>query len=314
MKASVAALVLVLLGALAVPARAHSGSPEPVFTREHRVPLAGGGEIAVTETFTARSWLRLPHRAVLFLPGSAFVGDHFAIPVAGYDGTAQAARRGMFAFTVDYLGTGASTRPADGTDADFPAQIAAMGAVVDFIRHLRLVPRVDLVGEGYGGAIATQLAANPGKVRSVVMAAMLYDTLIGGPLTDPAFVALLESSPDGYFFVPGEGAFIFMTGAPPEVFSYVAATQGGLYPTPNFLVAAYGLPFFDPGVARVPGLVIFGPGDIVVGPHGVDGLVRDYGRRGASLVVLEEAGHAPRSESPATAARFWEAVFSFIDR
>ena len=147
---------------------------------------------------------------------------------------------------MDYLGVGASTRPADGTDAGFPEQIEAMRAVVDFIRHLRHVPRVDLVGEGYGGAIATQLAASPGRVRSVVMAAMLYDTLIGGPLLDPAFVQMLENSPDGYFFVPGEGAFIFMNGAPPEVFTYVGATQGGLYPTPNFLVAAYGLPFFDP--------------------------------------------------------------------
>jgi pimeloyl-ACP methyl ester carboxylesterase len=251
---------------------------------------------------------------VLFLAGSAFRGNHFSIPAAGYDGTAQAARRGMFAFTVDYLGVGASTKPADGRDAGFPQQIAAMRTVVDFIRHHRNVPRVDLLGEGYGGAIATQLAANPGRIRSVVMDAMLYDTLVGGPLTDPAFVEMLENDPDGYFFVPGEGSFVFMNGAPPEVFAYVGATQGGLYPTPNFLVAAYERPFFDPGVARVPGLVIFGPGDIVVGPNGVDGLVRDYGRRGASLVVLEEAGHAPRVESPATAARFWGAVFAFLER
>ncbi|HBL30220.1 MAG TPA: hypothetical protein DD490_25590 [Acidobacteria bacterium] len=313
MKVSALFMSICLLGALAAPAQAHTGAPEPVFTQVHRVSVPGG-EISVTETYTAHSWFRWPRRAVLFLPGSAFVGNHFAIPVDHYDATAQAARRGFFAFTVDYLGTGASTRPANGTEADFPAQTAAMGAVVDFVRHLRHIPRVDLLGEGYGGAIATQLAANPGRVRSVVMAAMLYDTLVGGPLLDPAFVAILEGSPDGYFFIPGEGAFIFMNGAPPEVFSYVAATQGGFYPTPNFLVAAYQRPFFDPGVARVPGLVIFGPGDIVVGPNGVDGLVRDYGRQGASLVVLEEAGHAPRIESPETAARFWEAVFSFIDR
>lgn len=289
-----------------------SGLLDEVFTVEHRVPVGDGQTLAVTETFTLRSWLNWPHRAVLFLNGSAFRGNHFSIPVEGYDGTAMAARRGLFAFTVDYLGVGDSSKPADGRDASFEAQTEAMRTLVRYIRFFRAVPRVDLLGEGYGGSIATQLAADAGRIRSCSMSAMLYDTLIGGPLTDPAFVAILEGSPDGYFFVPGEGSLIFMEEAPQAVKDYVVATQGGFYPTPNFLVAAYGLPFFDPGVARVPGLVLFGPNDIVVGPHGVDQLVLDYGTDGATLAVTPLAGHAPRTESPAITAWFWDTFFSFI--
>lgn len=284
-----------------------------VHTLEHRVPIGGGRELFVTETFTLRSWLRWPHRAVLFLPGSAFRGNHFSIPVQGYDGTAMAARRGMFAFTVDYLGVGESFRPADGRDADFEANLEALETLLRYIRFFRAVPKVDLVGEGYGGSLATQLAADARRVRSVVMSAMLYDVLIGGPLTDPAFVAFLESSPDGYFFAPPEGSLIFMAGAPQEAIDYVLATQGGFYPTPNFLVAAYDLPFFDPGVARAPGLILFGPNDIVTGPTGVDNLAADYGTSGATLLVNPEAGHAPRIEPPAIADWFWSELFAFID-
>jgi pimeloyl-ACP methyl ester carboxylesterase len=175
------------------------------------------------------------------------------------------------------------------------------------------VPRVDIIGAGYGGSLATQLAADPMRVRSVVMSAMLYDQLQGGPLTDPAFVALLENSPDGYFFVPGEGSAVFLTEAPQAVRDYVFATQGGFYPTLNFLVAAGDLPFFDPGVARVPGLILFGENDIVVGPNGVDNLALDYGTDGALLISRPDAGHAPRTGSPEIAAWFWENVFEFLD-
>ena len=124
MRLFVSALVLALTGGLltsagAAPAGAtHSAPAEPVFTREHRVPLADGGELLVTETFSARCWLRHPRRAVLFLAGSAFHGNHFSIPVAGYDGAAQAARRGMFAFTVNTLGeTRLSVRDEDAEEA-----------------------------------------------------------------------------------------------------------------------------------------------------------------------------------------------------
>ena len=283
-----------------------------VFTLEHDVPIGDGRTLFVTETFTLRAWLRFPRRAVLFLNGSAFNGDHFRVPAAGYDATALVAERRMFAYTVDFLGVRNSFKPADGRDADFQANVDAMRTLLRYIRFFRGVPRIDLVGEGYGGSVATQLAADPLRVRSVSMSAMLYREVIAGPLTDPLFVDLLRNSPDGYFFGPGEGSLIFLVGTPPAAVDFIVATQGGFYPTPNFLVATE-LPFFDPGVARVPGLVIRGSGEFIAGPtDGLD-LAADYGSDGAQLVILDGAGHAPRLEGPEIAAAFWQATFDFID-
>lgn len=287
--------------------------PNEVYRIEHDVPLGDGRTLFVTETFTRAAVERRPRRAVLFLSGSAFRGNHWSIPVDGYDGSASAAQRGFFAYTVDYLGVGQSSRPTDGREVTFEVNAMAMKQVLRYIRFHRQVPLVDVVGAGYGGSLAAVLAEDRGRVRSAVMTAMLYDVLQGGPLTDPGFVAFLESSPDGYAFFPGSASLVFTTGAPQEVRDYVAATQGGIYPTQNFLVAAYDLPFFDPSPARAPGLILFGRQDGLVGPNGVDALARDYGKDGALLVVNEQAGHAPRTESPAVAAWFWSNLFAFID-
>ncbi|MEO1087390.1 MAG: alpha/beta fold hydrolase, partial [Acidobacteriota bacterium] len=149
------------------------GALDAVYTVEHQVPIGDGRTLFVTESFTVRSLFQWPRRAVLFLSGSAFRGDHWSIPVDGYDGTAMAARRGFFAYTVDYLGVGDSFRPADGAAVTFEANRDATHRLLRLIRGFRLVPKVDLVGAGYGGSLATQLAVDGRRVRSVVMSAML---------------------------------------------------------------------------------------------------------------------------------------------
>lgn len=285
---------------------------DEVRTLSHRVPVGDGLELAVTETFTLRSWLRWPHRSVVFLCGSVFRGNHFSIPVDGYDGSAMVAQRAGFAFTVDYIGVGDSTKPIQGRDATYEVQKEAIRTLVRYIRFFRAVPKVDLVGEGFGGAIATDLAADGSRIRSVSMSAMIYREVSGGPLADSGFVAFLNSIPDGYFFLPGESSQIFMTGAPQAALDYVAATQGGFYPIDNFLVATQ-RPFFDPAAAQAPGLVLYGVFDFIAVPSDIENLAAEYGPAGATLVVNPAAGHAPRTESPAVAAWYWNTIFDFID-
>ena len=98
----------------------------------------------------------------------------------------------------------------------------------------------------------------------------------------------------------------------PEVQQYVLDSQPGIYPAHNFLVATQ-LPFFDPGVARAPGLVIYGSEDTVGGPADPYALAADYGRRGAELVIIEGGSHATRMDPPEIAEEFWDVVFDFID-
>jgi pimeloyl-ACP methyl ester carboxylesterase len=281
-------------------------------TLDHVVPLPDGGHLAVQETFTIFSWLRRPARAVLFLSGSVFRGNHWSIPVEGYHGTAMAAERGYFAFTVDYLGVGGSSIPADGLDVTLETNRQALKVLMRYIRFFRGVPRIDLVGEGYGGFLAAELGAMPNRVRSVSLAAMLYTEVTGGPLTDPNFVKALEDAPNGYFYAPGFGSLFFMAEAPQAARDYVEATQGGLYPVMNFLSGA-DLPSFDPSVARVPGLVIHGDLDFIAPADDIRQMADDYGNHGALYVSRPDAGHAPRIESPELADWFWQTIFDFLE-
>lgn len=279
---------------------------------EHDVPIGGGRTLRVYEYFTLRNWLEHPRRGVLFLDGSAFNGLFTAIPHPGYDGTKMANERGFFAFSVDYLGVGESYRPADGRDADFAANVEAVERALRYLRFVRHIPKMDLVGAGLGGAIATQLGADRARVHRVVMYAALYKEISGGPLTFPPFIEALRNAPNGYFFLDGPTAATFAAEAPVPVQEYTRDTQAGSYPTPNFLSATE-LPFYDPSVARVPGLQIYGLGDFVAPLSDAIALTNDYGRDGAELVILPDSGHAARTEAPEDAAAFWDAVWSFIE-
>lgn len=281
-------------------------------TLDHVIPLEDGRHLFVQETFTTRSWLRQPSRAVLFFSGSVFRGNHWRIPVDGYNGPELAARRGYFAYTVDYLGVGNSSSPETGWEITRDANRDAMKVLLRYIRYFRNVPRVDLVGEGYGGSIATELGADPTRVRSVSGSAMIYTVTAGGPLTDPTFVEMLRNSPTGYFFIPGAAGLAFMGQAPEPAREFVEATQGGLYPVLNFLGGAT-LPNLDPSVARVPGLIIHGALDFIAPDYDIRQLAADYGEYGARYVSRADAGHAPRSESPEVAAWFWQTLFGFLE-
>lgn len=281
-----------------------------VFRLEHDVPIGGGRTLRVYEFFTLGSWLSWPRRAVL-LP-SSFLGSSWDSTIEGYNGGEMLARQNMFAFAVDLIGTGESFRPANGNDVFFEDNVDGLEAVVRYIRFFRWVPKVDLLGEGVGAALATQLAADSHRIRSAFLVSNLYLEQQDGPATDPAFIEFLLSLPDGYVFVGPETFSVFYPGSPPEFQAFFDETQQGFYPVASFTVALE-LPFYDPGVARVPGLVVQGEFDLVATPEDAAALAVDYGTDGADLVILEGVGRAPRFETPEAAATFWDLVFDFFD-
>ncbi len=283
---------------------------ERVFRLEHDVPIGGGRTLRVYEYFTLGSWLTWPRRAVL-LP-SSFLGSSWASTVEGYNGGEKIARQNMFAFAVDLIGTGESFRPANGNDVFFEDNLEGLETVVRYIRFFRWVPEVDLLGEGVGAALATQLAADSHRIRSAFLVSNLYLEQQDGPATDPAFIEFLLSLPDGYVFVGPETFSVFYPGSPPEFQAFFDETQQGFYPVASFTIALE-LPFYDPGVARVPGLVVQGEFDLVATPDDAAALAADYGTDGADLVILEGVGRAPRFETPEAAATFWDLVFDFFD-
>jgi pimeloyl-ACP methyl ester carboxylesterase len=300
---------------LNAPAGELEKSLDTVVTLEHDLPVGGGRTMRVQEHFTLRSWLRWPHRGILMMSSSAFNRKTFTIPVEGYNATEMFAQRGFFAFTVDYFGIGESYHPESGWDANRDEDIPALKKVLKYIRAFRLIPKVDILGEGYGSTMAPELAADAHRVRSLLMSSTIYK-LVGpfGPGTNPGFNDFLLNDEDGYIPIPGEAYLAFMAdfGTPQEVIDFHFAEQAGEYPAPIFGVQEV-FPFFDPGVARVPGLIIYGLRDTQADPQDPFELAADYGTDGAPLILLETAGHAPRVESPEVAAMYWAEVFRFFD-
>ena len=286
---------------------------DTVYRLEHDIHVPNGDTLRVVEHFTLGSWLRWPHRAVLMT--TSFTSSAFSIPVEGYDMTDMLAREGFFTFSVDLIGYGESSKPANGNDATFARHQEALEAALRYIRFFRLVPKVDVYGEGLGGALASQLAADATRVRSAIMTDQVYLEQIAGPSQDPAFRAFVESDEDGYIFVAPEVIQQFLITSPPEVADYFASTQSGLTPATAFTLA-FDLPFFDPREAAVPGLYIQSELDFEIELSDTEALVADYGATGggeATLLVVEGAPRGARFGAPDDAAFLQAAVMDFLD-
>jgi len=285
-----------------------------LYTLEHYVPVGTDRRIHLTETFTLRSWLRWPHRTVLMLPGPLSTGDFYQIDVDGYRGRDIMARRGFFAVTADFEGTGKSTYPLDGRSVSTTNQTEVMHKVVRYLRLVRLTARVDVLGESWGGGVAAQLCADPERVRSCVLASMLYKTpssFADMTFRSPEFKAFLDTLPDGYLPTAPPLYAGLLSRSSPDVQTWGYAHLPGVYTT-GPLYAVFDLPFFDPTIARAPGLIIQGEFDPNQSLDDTRELARDYGA-GARLAVLAGAGHIPRIEPAPASTGYWSEVVSFVD-
>ena len=151
-------------------------------------------------------------RVVLFVHGAGTPAEvAFDVPHADYSWMAYLAAAGFDVFSMDMTGYGRSTRPTVMNDAcNLPAQQqTALGrapcqathdaqlttiesdwhdldAVIEYIRALRDVPRVSLVGWSLGGPRAGGYASrNPGKVAKLVLLAPAYSREAGQQPPEP---------------------------------------------------------------------------------------------------------------------------------
>ena len=171
--------------------------------RGERVPLY------VRERARAGSVLRAPNledRVVLFVHGAGTPAEvAFDVPYEDYSWMEYLARAGFDVFSLDATGYGRSFRPPAMND---PCNVSAsqqeqlvglmleeacepthpgalttiqsdwddIGAVVDYIRELRNVASVSLIGWSLGGPrTGGYAAANPGKVSRMVLLAPAYN-------------------------------------------------------------------------------------------------------------------------------------------
>jgi pimeloyl-ACP methyl ester carboxylesterase len=303
-------------------ARADRLSPSQlgrVYTLDHYVRVGRGRRVHLTETFTLRSWLRLPHRAVLLLPGPLSLGSSYDLDVDGYRLAETLAKQGLFAFSVDYEGSGESTYPENGLDVTHDFLVDEGRELLDYVRLVRLVTKVDVLGESNGGAIASELCADSRRVRSCVMSSMLYAE--GTPFyyavfQDPGFLAFLAGQPDGYIDAIPDLYFNIVARSTPEVAAEILSTQPGLYAVGPLLEPA-NIPWYDPTRARVPALILQGTEDNIATQADAETLRDAYGSaRGAggdaTLVRIAGGGHIPRLE-PSPVNEMWtDEVVDFL--
>src|SRR5579863_8575617 len=175
------------------------------------VPSVSGQitEIYVRERLQASTVIRtasVADRVVLFVHGAGTPAEvAFDVPYQDYSWMAYLANSGYDVFSMDTTGYGRSTRPAAMNDPcnlapeqqkslvpqflstpcvpSYPHQLTTIasdwndiGAVVDYIRALRHVGRINMVAWSLGGPRAAGYAAqHPEKLQKLVLLASAYD-------------------------------------------------------------------------------------------------------------------------------------------
>lgn len=152
-------------------------------------------------------------RVVLFVHGAGTPAEvAFDVPYAGYSWMAYLAGAGFDVFSMDMTGYGRSTRPNAMNDrcnlsAEEQAELGGaackvsydrqlttiasdwddIDAVVEYIRELRGVERLSLVGWSLGGPRAGGYAAqNPAKVDKLVLLAPAYNRAMAAQAPSPS--------------------------------------------------------------------------------------------------------------------------------
>jgi pimeloyl-ACP methyl ester carboxylesterase len=276
----------------------------------------------------------LADRVVLFVHGAGTPAEvAFDVPYEDYSWMAYLAEAGYDVFSMDMTGYGRSTRPAPMNDAcnlsleqqrvvaeqleakscepSYARELTTVAsdwsdidAVVDYIRDLREVARVSLIGWSLGGPRAGGYAGeHPEKVAKLVLLAPAYSREMGAtpPAKNPAdgapfnvqskadFTANWERQigcANQYDPAVREAVWAEMLASDP-----VGATWGpGVRRAPNTTVWGFG-PAAAPRI-RIPTLLVAGIHDKQITPDRVQALYEDLGAEQKVLVDLGCASHA----------------------
>ena len=171
------------------------------------------------------------------------------------------ARRGFDTFAVELGGYGLSSQPAE-AGGGCASAVRDLSIAVEYIRELRGVERVVLVGPSWGAQVAGAFAAaHPERVRGVVLYGFTWTRLAPGEALAAASGAdVLESDTRevSQASVLGDFRHAAAEEGVPEAFAAFAASQGRSVPTGALRDLVRELPLVDPGKLDVPVLMMAG--------------------------------------------------------
>lgn len=290
------------------------------------VPSVPGAQLAVT-LFEPPGCRELSGAVVVCSPGGTYPRGYFDLEVAGrssYSTAAALASAGHFVLTIDTLGTGASSRPADGDAVDLAAAAAALTSATEQLRREVLPVCIVGLGHSLGAAItlAAQAAGEPFEALALLGYCPAWQAFPSERIVDTgapelrrrdALTALSARDPQlwatSYVAFPREAshALAHRPDVPDDV---VAALEHDITPVPRALALDYG----DPRIAlplaariRVPVLLGFGDHDAAVEP---DAECAHYPNAAVSVCVVPDCGHMHAAATHR--AKLWHALDGWI--
>ena len=290
----------------------------------------------------------LEGRVVLFVHGAGTPAEvAFDVSTPGYSWMAYLAERGMDVFSMDMTGYGRSTRPlvmndrcnlssvqqeqlfGDSCEASYGFATTSMAsdwhdidAVVNYLRELRSVDKVHLVGWSQGGPRAGGYAAMyPDKVGNMVLLAPAYSAGFAATEAEADFsgAAMTKQSREDFFanwdrqvgcenqYDPAVGEVVWadMLDSDP-----VGATWGtGVRRAPR--AVTFGWNSDVVGNTRTPLLMVAGTHDGQVNSNLVKNLYADYGAQ--QKVYLEMTCSSHNAMWEADAVQLYEASYQWLE-
>ncbi|MDG2175853.1 MAG: alpha/beta fold hydrolase [Gammaproteobacteria bacterium] len=350
-------LLLPIFLASCTPEAVITGNDSDILLEEHyvsvvsRVPSMTGSvsNIYVRERVleNVRNSNDLEGQVVLFIHGAGTPAEvAFDVPVPGYSWMAYLAERGMDAFSMDMTGYGRSTRPlvmndrcnltaeqqeALFGDACLPSYAFAttsmasdwndIDGVVNYLRELRGVEKVHLVGWSQGGPRSGGYAAmHPDKVGNMVMLAPAYRSNVASTQAEADFSGAALTKQDSDDFVNNwnrqvgcddqydpavsEAVWSEMLASDP-----VGTTWGsGVRRAPRAITFGWGAEVVANTAA--PLLMVAGTQDAQIAPQIVQNLYADYG---GQKFYLEMACSSHNAMWERDAQQLYEASYEWLN-
>ena len=324
----------------AMPAFAQSPK---VVMEEMMVPSEPGIEIYVRNKRPADMSTFRPERTVLYVHGATYpASTAFDLKLGDQSWMDYIAARGYDVYLLDLRGYGKSTRPKEmAEDAKSNAPIVRgdtavkdIGAVVDFIRARRNIPRVNLIGWSWGTTtMANYTTQNPGKVERLVLYAPQWirttPSLVQmGPGPIPAYRSVRKDQarerwltgvpedkkaaliPAGWFEQWADATWASDPQGAAQNPAIIRAPNGVMQDTADYWSA--GKAYYDPTKITVPALLVQAEWDRDTPPYMAQTLfpllVNSPGKR---YVQLAEGTHTIMMEK--NRLKLFEAVQSFLD-